>query len=34
MTVYCPMCGLWMTNGFCLHGSVDEAQAARAQRIF
>jgi hypothetical protein len=21
--VYCPKCGLYMTNGFCLHLSVD-----------
>lgn len=23
--VYCHRCGLWMSNGFCLHGSVDDA---------
>lgn len=33
MVVYCAGCGLYMMNGFCLHGSVDEAQAeAQKQR--
>ena len=25
--VYCQKCGLLMVNGFCLHGTVDEAIA-------
>lgn len=32
MTVYCPMCGLYMTNGFCLHGSVEQAKAAQERK--
>ena len=28
MTVYCRICGLFMTNGFCLHFSVAERLAA------
>lgn len=27
--VYCPSCGLLMFNGFCLHGSVDDARKRR-----
>lgn len=32
MQAYCPRCGLWMTNGFCLHGSAAEAIARKQQR--
>ena len=30
--VYCRGCGLYMSSGFCLHGSVDEAIASQAGR--
>lgn len=33
MTVYCRLCGLVMTNGFCLHGSADETIMAEKERV-
>lgn len=30
--IYCRACGLYMTNGFCLHGNVEAFLASQAPR--
>lgn len=32
MQIYCMWCGLWMTNGFCLHFNVEERLAAEREK--